>query len=105
MAITILIVLCGVAFAEQGLASYYGKGHHGRRTASGEVFDMNSKTCAHRNLPFGQAVTISYKGRQVTCRVNDRGPFIRGRIIDLSYAAAKEIGLLAAGVAKVVLSR
>lgn len=66
---------------------------------------MYAKTCAHRNLPFGQAITISYKGKQVSCRVNDRGPFIGGRIVDLSYAAAKEIGLLAAGVAKVVLSR
>jgi rare lipoprotein A len=90
---------------ERGLASWYGKPFHGRRTASGEVYDMHKLTAAHRSLPFGTRVRVTRRdsGASVEVRINDRGPFVRGRIIDLSYAAAKRIGLDADGVAPVEL--
>src|SRR5687767_1435960 len=76
-----------------GIASYYGSAHQGRKTASGERFDMNKLTAAHRTLPFGQKVRVTNLGNQrsVIVRINDRGPFVRGRIIDLSQAAAQEL--------------
>ena len=77
-----------------GLASWYGRQHQGRATSSGEAFDMNRLTAAHRTLPFGT-------GRSVVVRVNDRGPFAAARIIDVSYAAAKALGMVGAGVARV----
>jgi rare lipoprotein A len=91
---------------ERGPASWYGERHHGRRTASGEVFDMNALTAAHKTLPFGTRVRVRNpaNGQQVVVRINDRGPFTGGRIIDLSRAAAERIGLIRAGVAPVVLS-
>lgn len=78
-----------------GIASFYGKEFHGRKTASGETFDMNAVTAAHRTLPFGTQVRVTHldSGRSVTVRINDRGPFVKGRIIDLSQAAARAIGL------------
>ncbi len=87
-------------------ASYYGRGFHGRRTASGEVYNQYELTCAHKTLPFQTIlkVTNPQNGKSVIVRVNDRGPFHRGRDIDLSYAAAEEIGMLAAGVLKVEVS-
>ena len=90
---------------ERGPASWYGDRHHGRRTASGEVFDMNALTAAHKTLPFGTRVRVfnPATGQQVVVRINDRGPFTGGRIIDLSRAAAERIGLIRAGVAPVVL--
>ena len=94
---------------EKGLASWYGEPYHGRRTASGEVYDMHEMTAAHRTLPFGTVVRVTRRdtGADVKVRVNDRGPFVRGRIIDLSFAAAKRIGLDIDGVApvKVVVLR
>jgi rare lipoprotein A len=86
-----------------GIASYYGREHDGRRTASGEVFDMNGMTAAHRTLPFGTRVRVTNlaNGREVTVRINDRGPFRRGRILDLSYGAARKLGIVGRGVAKV----
>ncbi|MHB8872499.1 MAG: septal ring lytic transglycosylase RlpA family protein [Myxococcaceae bacterium] len=91
----------------EGLASYYGAGLHGRPTASGERFDKEQLTAAHRSLPFGTCVQVLYlkTGRSVKVRVNDRGPFVGGRIIDVSEAAARELGLLSAGVGRVRLSR
>ncbi len=88
---------------EVGVASYYGRAHDGRRTASGEIFDMNEMTAAHRSLPFGTRVRVTNlaNGRQAVVRINDRGPFRRGRIIDLSYAAARKLGLVRRGVARV----
>lgn len=85
------------------MASYYGRAHDGRRTASGEIFDMNGLTAAHRTLPFGTRVRVTNlaNGRQAVVRINDRGPFRRGRIIDLSYAAARKLGLVRRGVARV----
>ena len=92
---------------ERGLASWYGEPFHGRRTANGEVYDMNELTAAHKTLPFGTRVRVfnPATGQQVVVRINDRGPFTGGRIIDLSRAAAERIGLIRAGVAPVVLSR
>lgn len=91
---------------EKGDASWYGHPYHGRRTASGEVYDMHGLTAAHRNLPFGTVVRVERRdtGADVTVRINDRGPFVRGRIIDLSYAAAQKIGLDVDGVAPVVIT-
>jgi len=82
-----------------GTASYYGRKFHGRRTASGEAFDMGAMTAAHRSLPFGSLVRVTNpaNGKSVTVRINDRGPFSRGRVIDVSRAAAEELGLIARG--------
>jgi rare lipoprotein A len=90
-------------WTEKGLASWYGEPYHGRRTASGEVYDMHAMTAAHRSLAFGSVVKVKRRdiGADVTVRINDRGPFIEGRIIDLSYAAAKKIRLDVDGVAPV----
>lgn len=90
-------------FVEYGKASWYGKKFHGRPTASGEIFDMHRKTAAHKTLPLGTYVKILNLSnrRQVVVKITDRGPFVKGRIIDLSYAAAKQIGLIGPGVADV----
>lgn len=89
----------------EGIASYYGAELHGNKTASGVPFDMYALTAAHRTLPFGTQVKVTFlaTGRSVIVEINDRGPFIAGRIIDLSAAAAKEIGLYAHGIGKVKL--
>lgn len=86
-----------------GPASWYGPGFHGRRTANGERFDQNAMTAAHRSLPFGTKVRVICRnsGRSVTVRINDRGPFTGGRVIDLSRGAASEIGLVGRGVGPV----
>lgn len=88
------------AAATCGLASWYGT-ESGSRTANGEFFDGSSMTVAHKTLPFGTKLRISLGKKSVLVRVNDRGPFIRGRELDLSRAAAKKIGLLPQGVARV----
>lgn len=89
----------------RGKASWYGPGFDGKRTASGERFDMNALTAAHRTLAFGTRVLVrnTQNGREVVVRINDRGPHIRGRIIDLSKAAAEALDLLQVGEAPVVL--
>lgn len=89
----------------RGMASWYGPGFHGRRTANGERFNQNAMTAAHRSLPFGTQVRVTNNnnGRSVVVRINDRGPFIRGRIIDLSRSAASNIGMLGSGVAPVTV--
>jgi rare lipoprotein A len=88
---------------EKGLASWYGEPYHGRATASGEIYDMHRLTAAHRTLPFGTVVRVTRRdtGAAVEVRINDRGPFIAGRIIDLSFAGAKKIGLDVDGIAPV----
>lgn len=92
--------------AEEGLASWYGGHFQGRQTANGEIFDTNQLTAAHKSLPFGTIVQVTHQesGRTVQVRINDRGPFVAGRIIDLSRAAADAIGLTAQGVAPVKLT-
>lgn len=112
--ILIIFVSCTTAveekkeslFEEEGLASWYGKEYHGQKTSSGEIFNMYDFTAAHRTLPFGTYVEVfSYEtGKSVKVRINDRGPFLPGRIIDLSYAAAKELGILSSGISKVKIS-
>ena len=83
-----------------GMASYYGT-ESGSRTASGQRMNSNAMTCAHRSLPFGTKLRVTHGGRSVVVTVNDRGPFIRGRVLDLSTGAARAIGLTAAGVGRV----
>ena len=94
-----------VGATETGIASWYGHPYHGRRTANGEVYDMNEITAAHLSLPFGAwlRVTNLDNGREVDVRINDRGPFVKGRVIDLSRAAAQRIAMLGPGTAKVRL--
>ena len=91
--------------AEVGLASWYGRDFHGRSTASGERFDMHGLTAAHRTLPFGTPVEVRNpaNGKRVVVRINDRGPHTRRRLIDLSYAAARDLGIAARGTAPVEL--
>jgi rare lipoprotein A len=88
---------------ETGKASYYANKYHGRATASGERFDTNELTAAHKTLPFGTRVRVTNldNGKSVTVRINDRGPFVKGRVIDLSLAAAKRIDMINAGLANV----
>lgn len=88
-----------------GVASYYGKKFHGRKTANGEVFNMYKLTAAHRVLPLGTLVKVTnlQNGRWVEVKVNDRGPFIEGRILDLSFAAALELEMVKQGTAKVMI--
>lgn len=92
---------------ERGIASWYGKAFHGSRTASGERYDMHRLTAAHPTLPFGTRVEVRNleNGRKVIVRINDRGPSVAGRIIDVSYAAAQRLGLVESGVARVALYR
>lgn len=88
-----------------GVASYYGKKFHGRKTANGETFNMYKLTAAHRVLPLGTRVRVTHleNGRWVELKVNDRGPFIEGRILDLSFAAALELEMVTAGKARVMI--
>ena len=92
-----------VAKTLSGPASWYGGKFHGRRTANGERFDMNEMTAAHRSLPFGTRVRVTNErnGRSVVVRINDRGPFVGNRIIDLSRGAAAAVGMVNTGVAPV----
>src|SRR5258707_14685612 len=83
-----------------GMASYYGN-ESGSKTASGQRFNQNALTAAHRSLPFGTKLRVTHGGRSVVVTVNDRGPFVRGRVLDLSTAAAREVGLTGAGVGRV----
>lgn len=93
----------GSGASESGKASYYGDRHHGQRTASGERFDQKALTAAHRSLPFGTRVRVTNLNneRSVIVRINDRGAFVRGRIIDVSRAAAERLDMLRAGVVPV----
>jgi rare lipoprotein A len=83
-----------------GMASFYGN-ESGSKTASGQRFNQNAMTCAHRSLPFGTKLRVTHGGQSVVVTVNDRGPFVRGRVLDLSTGAARAIGLTGAGVGKV----
>jgi rare lipoprotein A len=93
----------GAGASEVGIASYYSDRHHGRKTASGELFDRHGMSAAHRTLPFGTRVRVQHlqNGREVTVRINDRGPFVKGRIIDLSHRAAEKLDMIDSGVARV----
>ena len=104
------LAIVGVSTAEagplgRGKASWYGPGFQGRLTANGERFNTNAYTAAHKTLPFGTKVKVTNKnnGRSVVVRINDRGPFVHGRVIDLSKASARAIGI--SGVADITMSR
>lgn len=86
-----------------GIASFYGGKFHGRRTANGEIFNKNGLTAAHKTLPFGTMVKVTnlINDKTILVRINDRGPFVHGRMIDLTIAAAKKIGLVGRGTGKV----
>ncbi len=90
-------------FSQRGIASWYGKKFHGRKTSSGEVYNMYAMTAAHKTLPLGTWVRVRHldSGKQIVVRVNDRGPFVHGRIIDLSYTGAKELAMVGPGTARV----
>ncbi|OTG69126.1 septal ring lytic transglycosylase RlpA family lipoprotein [Acinetobacter sp. ANC 4470] len=94
-------------FSQTGAASWYGRQFHGRKTASGETFDMNGLTAAHRSLPLNCFIRVTNKtnGKSVVVKVNDRGPFHGNRVLDLSYGAAKQLGITNAGTAKVNIER
>lgn len=94
LAVLFLAILASETRSESGLASYYG---YGNRSRSGEL------TCAHRTRPFGSTVRVTHGSRSIVCKVNDRGPFIRGRVIDLSVSAARALGMMQAGVVRVSL--
>jgi rare lipoprotein A len=97
---------CPPAFTQQGRASYYGEAHHGLTTASGEEFDKSAMTAAHRTLPLGSKIEVENlsNGRKVVVTVNDRGPYVRGRIVDLSQGAARQLGFTKQGVEQVKLT-
>jgi peptidoglycan lytic transglycosylase len=90
-------------FLEEGIAAYYAPSFHGRRTASGSIYDETDLTAAHRTLPFGTKVRVTHlaSGRDVVVTINDRGPFTKGRVIDLSREAARRLHLLQEGIARV----
>ena len=94
-----------VGFVERGVASWYGPGFHGNKTANGERYDMHQLTAAHRTLPLGSIAMVRSMstGRQVTVRINDRGPFARGRVLDLSLAGAHALGMTGAGTDQIEL--
>lgn len=101
----VALSVTGPALAQCGTASWYGPGFHGKQTASGERFNQNAMTAAHRTLPFGTVVTVKDQrtGKSVKVKINDRGPFHKGRIIDLSKAAATKLGITARGTGKVCI--
>lgn len=112
--IALFIIFCSMSFTllnaqsfQKGKASFYAKKFHGRRTASGERLHLDSLTCAHRSYPFGTMLQVynPANGKRVTVRVTDRGPFVAGRIIDLSWRAARELDIIAKGVAMVVVQK
>lgn len=102
-----LLSISTAAYAQCGGASWYGPGFNGKRAASGEIFNENAMTAAHRSLPFGTKVMVTDQrtGRQISVTINDRGPFHGSRIIDLSKAAATELGFRNRGTTSVCLSQ
>lgn len=105
--LTLIISFTALAQSQSGKASFYSKSFSGRKTASGERLHHDSLTCAHRTYPFGTMllVTNPANGNKVTVRVTDRGPYVKGRIIDLSVRAAKELGIIAQGIAPVIVEK
>src|SRR4028119_1179731 len=99
----LLVISCSPKITESGKASYYADKFEGRKTSNGEIFKQRKKTAAHRTLPFGTKVTVTnlVNGKSVKVRINDRGPFVKGRTIDLSKKAAKKINMVDAGVVNV----
>ncbi|PJX26595.1 hypothetical protein CAP48_04870 [Advenella sp. S44] len=94
-------------FSQEGIASWYGPGFHGRKTANGETFNQNAMTAAHKRLPISSYVRVTRvsTGKSIVVRINDRGPFVGNRVIDLSYGAAKRLGIVNRGSDKVKIER
>lgn len=94
-----------IGYVQRGMASWYGPGFHGNKTANGERYDMHQLTAAHRTLPLGSIAVVRSltSGRQVTVRINDRGPFVKGRVLDLSLAGARAIGMIGKGTDEIEL--
>jgi rare lipoprotein A len=94
-----------IGYVERGIASWYGPGFHGNQTANGERYDMHKLTAAHRTLPLGSIAVVrsTTSGKEVTVRINDRGPFAKGRVLDLSYAGARILGIVGDGTGQVEL--
>jgi rare lipoprotein A len=94
-----------VGYVERGMASWYGPGFHGNKTANGEQYDMHKLTAAHRTLPLGSIAVVrsATTGKEVTVRINDRGPFAKGRVLDLSYAGAQTLGMVGHGTDQIEL--
>ncbi len=107
LALVLAVALPAVAAerctGEQVRASWYGPGFHGRTTANGERYNQHGLSAAHKTLPFGTRLRVSYRGKSVAVRVNDRGPYIKGRSLDLSRGAAERIGLIQPGHARVCM--
>jgi len=103
LAAAVFLVSVNVAAAESGIASVYPQSYKGRRTASGQALNPAEMTCAHRRHPFGSTLRVSIGGKSITCRVTDRGPFRRGRVIDLTPVAAHALGF--SGLAHVSVER
>jgi rare lipoprotein A len=103
VAICTLLFAAGNAMAESGIASAYPRSYQGRRTASGEHLNTNAMTCAHKRHPFGSMLRVTAGEKSITCRVTDRGPFTRGRVIDLTPVAARALGF--SGLAHVTIDR
>ncbi len=108
ISLNILIISCASYYrssSNYAVASWYGSEFHGKPTSSGEIFNMYANTCAHREYPFGTKLKVTNinNKKSINCIVNDRGPFVSGRDIDLSYAAAKEIGLISTGTSNVMI--
>jgi len=99
----LLIAMSNAAVAESGIASIYPHSYKGRRTASGQPLNPGAMTCAHRRHAFGTSLRVTVGGKSITCRVTDRGPFVRGRVIDLTPVAARALGF--SGLARVSVER
>lgn len=99
-------MVSGASGTETGMASYYAESYNGKKTANGEIYNSSDYTAAHKKLPFGTKIKVTNlsNGKTVKVRVNDRGPFVAGRIIDLTKKAAKKLDMVNAGVAKVKIS-
>src|ERR1044072_5957403 len=102
-AVALMILVPPVVAAERGIASSYPYSYQGRRTASGERFDPRAMTCAHKRHPFGSMLRVSTGAPVITCRVTDRGPFVRGRVIDLTPVGMRALGI--SGLGQVTLTR
>ena len=106
-AVLLLAMSAAAQSSQVGKASYYGNNNHGRRTSSGSIYHKDSLTCAHRTYPFGTVLKVKdlMSEKEVYVKVTDRGPFVKNRVIDLSYAAAKELGMIARGIANVEITK
>ena len=104
IAAVIVLFAASQVKAETGIASFYGGKHHGRKMANGQIFNQHSDSCAHKHHRFGTVLTVTMGSRSIRCVVRDRGPYVRGRIVDVSVAGAHALGLTGRGVGRVTVS-